>query len=426
MEAVAADLLQVLDRLQPAAHDAHALRVVGVVDRVRLRDADREPALDLRPLREAQPFQLAGRELDESVVVQRPQVVAREAEVLEPDTRLVRVGNHPRRPRAVVLDPPDAHRRLVDVDPVVGEQILTVHDERNGEEVAIAEPERRLDDLARRVRAHHRDDLAQRQRRDHRIGQLVQLVPRRDLGDAAAEKLEPFDGRLQPHLAALLLDRARHRLPHLPGAEARVVELRDQTLHVAVVAEERGLRRGEEREALDPLRGPFRADLRGRDTPHLLGVRLEEELEEPPAEAVRHPVLERLLDRIARRRGAQVRGHAARELDGPELADDVGAAQRVVEKALVPVDAGHPRTQQELLAEDLAPERLDLERLREEAVSAEVEAVTVDLDRLRETADLALRLEHDDRPLRLAEQVARREPSRPPAENERRPHAGRP
>jgi hypothetical protein len=59
---------------------------------------------------------------------------------------------------------------------------------------------------------------------------------------------------------------------------------------------------------------------------------------------------------------------------GPELADHVRAAQRVVEELVVPVDARHAWAQQELVAHDLAPERLDLVRLREEAVAAEVEA----------------------------------------------------
>ena len=37
---------------------------------------------------------------------------------------------------------------------------------------------------------------------------------------------------------------------------------------------------------LDPLRGPFRADLRARDPPDLLGIRAEEGVVEPPPEAV--------------------------------------------------------------------------------------------------------------------------------------------
>ena len=118
--------------------------------------------------------------------------------------------------------------------------------------------------------------------------------------------------------------------------------------------------------------------------------------------------------------GAQVRRHAARQLDRPELADHVRPAQRVVEEAVVPVDARHARAQQELLAEDLVPERVHLDRLREEAMAAEVEAVAVPLDGLREAADLVLGLEHDDVPPRPLQQVARGQARRAAAEDERR------
>ena len=56
--------------------------------------------------------------------------------------------------------------------------------------------------------------------------------------------------------------------------------------------------------------------------------------------------------------------------------------------------------QQELLAEHLVPERLDLGRLGEEAMAAEIEAVAVALDRLREAADLVVGLEHERRRVR--------------------------
>ena len=229
------------------------------------------------------------------------------------------------------------------------------------------------------------------------------------------------DARVEPHLAALLLDRAAHRLPHLAGAEARVVELRDEALDLVVlVAEERGLRGGEERQPLDALRRPLGADLGRRDAPDLLGVRLEEELEQPAAEAVRDPVLERVVDLVAAGRSAGVRRHAARQLDRAELADHVGAAQRVVEVAVVPVDPRHPRAPQELVAEHLVPERVDLDRLREEAMAAEVEAVAVALDRLRDAADLVVGLEDERAPARLAQQVPGGQTGRAAAEDERR------
>ena len=104
-----------------------------------------------------------------------------------------------------------------------------------------------------------------------------------------------------------------------------------------------------------------------------------------------------LVDLVAPSRGASVRRHAARELDRAELADHVGAAQRIVEVAVVPVDPRHARAAQELVAEDLVPEVVHLDRLREEAMAAEVEAVAVALDRLGDPADLVVGLEDERR-----------------------------
>src|SRR5204863_245798 len=86
------------------------------------------------------------------------------------------------------------------------------------------------------------------------------------------------------------------------------------------------------------------------------------EVEQPPAEAIRHPVLEGLLLPLRLQLRPDVREERARELDRPELLDHVGAAQRVVEELAVPVDARHARPPQELLAHDLVPERVDAAR----------------------------------------------------------------
>src|SRR5205085_9211271 len=119
-------------------------------------------------------------------------------------------------------------------------------------------------------------------------------------------------------------DRIRHRLPQLPRPEARVVKLGDEALDlVSLVAEERRLRGRGERQAFDPLRGPLRPDLGCRDAPDLLRVRLEEQLEETPAESVRDPIFERIVALVALRGCTHVRAQAARELDSAELADDV-------------------------------------------------------------------------------------------------------
>ena len=218
-----------------------------------------------------------------------------------------------------------------------------------------------------------------------------------------------LDRRPQAHLAPERLDPIRHRLPHLAGPEARVVELLDQALHpVAAIAEEGRAHRARERQPLDPLRRPLGADLAGRHTPDLLGVGAEEELEQAPAEAVRDPLLEGVLRAPRPRERAHVGGGRTAQLDRAELAHHVGAAQGVVEEAPVPVDARHPRAQQELVAQHLVPERLHLAALREEAVAAEVEAVAAPLDGLREPADLVLGLHHQHGLAGLGEHGSRR------------------
>ena len=169
--------------------DVHALGVVGVVHRVGERHARDVALLDLRRVDEAELRELVLGQLDELVVVHLPQVVALEAEVLQADARLRLVRDHPRAPGAEVLDPADAHARVVDVDPVVREQVLAVDDQRDGEEVAVAQALRGGLDLAGGGGAGHADGRAQRQRGDHVAG-LDPLAAGLDRDDPAVADLE--------------------------------------------------------------------------------------------------------------------------------------------------------------------------------------------------------------------------------------------
>ncbi len=101
--------------------------------------------------------------------------------------------------------------------------------------------------------------------------------------------LDPQFGHrgVEPDLATMGADVLGHLLPHLAWAIAGVVEFRDQRLDlVAAIAEERCLGGREERQPLDSLRGPLRPDLGAGHAPHLLGVGLEEQVEQALAEAV--------------------------------------------------------------------------------------------------------------------------------------------
>ena len=146
--------------------------------------------------------------------------------------------------------------------------------------------------------------------------------------------------------------------------------------------------------------------------PDLLRVRLEEEVEQALAEAVRHPLLEGVLLALGLHLRPQVGEERARQLDRAELLDHVGAAQRVVEELAVPEDARHARALEEVLAHDLVPEVVDLLGLGEEAVAAEVEAVAVADRGLGDAADLVLGLEDDHGQALLGEQVAGGQPGR--------------
>ena len=266
------------------------------------------------------------------------------------------------------------------------------------------------------MRLGHADGVPQRQRRDHGRGLEHQVVAHVHAGAAVAGELELRDAVVEQHLAAELLDVRGHLLPHLARAVARVVELRDQAGDLVAAVPEEGAPRGpEERQVLDPLRGPVGADLGRGHAPDLLRVRLEELVEEVAAEAVRDPLLVGLLLALRLHRGPDVGRERPDQIHGTELLDHVHAAQRVVEElrlpvAVAPVDPRHARAAEELLLHDLVPEVVHLLHLGEEAMAAEVEAVLATRPLahggLGDAADLVLALEHDHRDALLREQVA--------------------
>jgi hypothetical protein len=61
-----------------------------------------------------------------------------------------------------------------------------------------------------------------------------------------------------------------------------------------------------QREILDALGGPFGFELRARNAPDLFRVRFEEGQEEPLPEAIRHPLLERVLAPIGEELPAEI------------------------------------------------------------------------------------------------------------------------
>ena len=98
VEAVAADLDEVVEAVEPGADHRDALAVFGVVHRVGLVDPHREAELYAGGFGEPELLDLARGQRDKVVVGHVPELVALEAEVLHPDRRVAVVGDHPRTP----------------------------------------------------------------------------------------------------------------------------------------------------------------------------------------------------------------------------------------------------------------------------------------------------------------------------------------
>src|SRR5436190_11722195 len=108
--------------------------------------------------------------------------------------------------------------------------------------------------------------------------------------------------------------------------------------------------------------------------PNLLGVGGEEHLVQTAPEALAHPLLECLLGPMRTHGGRQIAAHRPRELERPELTDDVARVERVVQEATAVVDPRQAATDEELVTQDLVPEAFDLGALGEEPMPAQVEA----------------------------------------------------
>ncbi len=113
-----------------------------------------------------------------------------------------------------------------------------------------------------------------------------------DVRDAGFVPVDGLDAAVEENPAALFEDLIGRRLPHLAGAEAGIEKIADERLgrrrgFLALEGADDSLAQGK---SLDALRGPVGADLVAGNAPDLFGVGLEEDLEEPLAEAVGDPL----------------------------------------------------------------------------------------------------------------------------------------
>src|SRR5581483_8877026 len=96
-----------------------------------------------------------------------------------------------------------------------------------------------------------------------------------------------------------------------------------------------------------------------------------------PAEAVDQPVLVAPLGPDRPDAGLHVAQDHLRRPPEAQLREGVERLERVVEELAVVVDPAEPVAGDQLVAEDLPPEPVDLLALREEPVAADVEAVAL-------------------------------------------------
>ena len=222
------------------------------------------------------------------------------------------------------------------------------------------------------------------------------------------------------HLAAHHLHAVRTRLPHLPWAEARILERADERLDVRGPPVQRGRRedRTGQGKPLNPLRGPLRPHLGARDAPDLFRVGLEEDLVQAPPEPVGHPLVQRVFHRRRIELRVEVAEHAARRIHDAEAHQRVLRAERVVEILAAVEDAGLAGHVEEVVAEDLLPEFLHGRDLREEAMPADVEPVSLVLRRLGDASDLVRPFQHRNAIALLCGQVRSGESGRPASDHD--------
>ena len=211
-------------------------------------------------------------------------------------------------------------------------------------------------------------------------------------------------------------------IPHHPRAKPRIAKAFEQgfglhpivgNLVEAQAALEAIDHRAPQRKPLDPLSGPVGAHLVAGHTPDLLGIGLEKDRIEFPAERVDGPVLKALDLLVRKNLGLGKAHHAQRAAHDPQIPQRFKGAQRVgIEFALV-VDPAHPRAFDEIVGQDLVPQINHLFRFGKEAVAADVEPVAFVLHGSADPADVVLVLfDNRDRESGLGQKVTGGQPSR--------------
>ena len=294
-------------------------------------------------------------------------------------------------------------------------------------EVAVAQRLRRRPDLRWRGWVDAGDQVAESGGRRHH----VRAVARQRAFAVACGHLplavpagQAHDFPVHDDAPALRFDLPSGALPHHAGSLSRIAEGVDEgldrLLRLHVSREERVFQRGPQGQPPDPLRRPVRRDLLAGHPPDLLGVGLEEDVEQAPAEPVADPLCEVRRMPVRQRHRFQVRQDAERRLQHAELAQRVARLQGVVEAFAPVVDPGLARPFDEPFVEDLLPEAVHLRGFREEAVSADVAEVSLASDGAGDSPRLPVsRSSIVTGYTFTCEQVCRRQSGRSPADAQR-------
>ena len=348
VHAVAADEVEAREAAGDRRADRLHLGVVAVVvDRIRLRLADDMPVDDIATAHEAELLELARGQGNELVIARGPQPVPLETEVFEAVAGEVRIGDELRRPAPEVLHAPHLHAGVVDVDPVVFERLGGADDEGDGEEIPVLEPRCRVEDIPRRRGGERSDQLPERRRGNDMIGIDRGATPvgpgdmhPQALGGAIGESLHRRCPAPHQDRSPGSVDPPCRLLPHHPRAEPRIAEGVDERrdlrrtiarpLFRSALRQQRVPDRPGERQSANPLRRPVGGDVPALHPPDLLGVGLEEDLEQPPAEAVADPVFERPSGVDGKEPGVEVAGDAAGRLDRAEIGEGLTGAEGII------------------------------------------------------------------------------------------------
>src|SRR5215204_7258530 len=103
--------------------------------------------------------------------------------------------------------------------------------------------------------------------------------------------------------------------------------------------------------------------------------------------------------------GFDIAPYATHRVPEPEPLQCILGLERIVEEFVFVIDARKPRHRDELIAQDLMPERLHRGDLREESVTTDVEAKTLVLHGARNTADHVVAFQNGHRNALLRQEV---------------------